>query len=129
VIPAAARLRRHFAARLRDSGRAAEALHELRQVHETFARLGAGRELAKTREQMRELGARPPSRGDDAHGGLTAREAEIARLVADRKSNKTIAKTLDISPRTVTTHLSNIFRKLEIGSRGELVDVVRRSRG
>jgi tetratricopeptide (TPR) repeat protein len=33
------------------------------------------------------------------------------------QSNKTIAKTLAISPRTVTTHLSNIFRKLEIGSR------------
>jgi DNA-binding CsgD family transcriptional regulator len=125
VIPAAARLRRHFAARLRDSGRTDEALRELRQLHEVFARLGAERELAKTREQLRELGARPPSRGDAAHGGLTAREAEIARLVAARQSNKTIAKTLDISPRTVTTHLSNIFRKLEIGSRGELADVVR----
>ncbi|HEX8452468.1 MAG TPA: AAA family ATPase [Longimicrobium sp.] len=127
VIPAAARLRRHFAARLRDSGRTDEALQELRRVHEVFVRLGAERELAKTREQIRELGARPPSRGEVASGaaGLTAREAEIARLVAARKSNKTIAKTLDISPRTVTTHLSNIFRKLEIGSRGELVDVVR----
>jgi DNA-binding CsgD family transcriptional regulator len=124
VIPAAARLRRHFAARLRDSGRTDEALRELRQLHEVFARLGAERELAKTREQLRELGARPPSRGDAAQGGLTSREAEIARLVAARQSNKTIAKTLDISPRTVTTHLSNIFRKLEIGSRGELADVV-----
>ncbi|HLL82946.1 MAG TPA: LuxR C-terminal-related transcriptional regulator, partial [Longimicrobium sp.] len=127
VIPAAARLRRHFAARLRDSGRPDEALQELRRVHEVFVRLGAEGELAKTREQIRELGARPPARGEVASGaaGLTAREAEIARLVADRKSNKTIARVLDISPRTVTTHLSNIFRKLEIGSRGELVDVVR----
>ncbi|CAA9298623.1 MAG: hypothetical protein AVDCRST_MAG68-170 [uncultured Gemmatimonadetes bacterium] len=128
VLPAAARLRRHFAARLRDSGRTEEALRELRQVHEVFARIGAERELAKTREQLRELGVRPPARGDAAHGGLTAREAEIARLVAARQSNKNIARTLAISPRTVTTHLSNIFRKLEIGSRGELVDVVRQGR-
>jgi DNA-binding CsgD family transcriptional regulator len=125
VLPAAARLRRHFAARLRDSGRTDEALRELRQVHEVFARIGAERELAKTREQLRELGVRPPARGESGSGGLTSREAEIARLVAARQSNKTIARTLAISPRTVTTHLSNIFRKLEIGSRGELVDVVR----
>ena len=52
--------------------------------------------------------------------GLTGRELEIVRLVADRKSNKSIAKELEISPRTVTTHLSNIFQKLDIGSRSEL---------
>ena len=46
-------------------------------------------------------------------------------MVADRKSNKAIGKALDISPRTVSTHLSNIFRKLNVASRGELVDYVR----
>jgi DNA-binding CsgD family transcriptional regulator/tetratricopeptide (TPR) repeat protein len=128
VLPAAARLRRHFAARLRDSGRTAEALHELRQVHDIFVRLGAERELAKTREQIRELGARPPPRAEPgaATGILTAREAEIARLLAARSSSKAIARTLGISARTVTTHLSNIFRKLGIRSRGELIDLVRR---
>jgi DNA-binding CsgD family transcriptional regulator len=45
--------------------------------------------------------------------------------VAEHRSNKTIAKLLDISPRTVSTHLSNIFSKLEIGSRGELADFFR----
>jgi DNA-binding CsgD family transcriptional regulator len=57
--------------------------------------------------------------------GLTAREFEIARLVGARKSNKAIARTLGISPRTVGTHLSNIFRKLEVGTRVELGDRVR----
>ena len=47
---------------------------------------------------------------------------EIIRLVALRKSNKAIGRALSISPRTVTTHLSNIYRKLAISSRGELAD-------
>lgn len=127
VAPDAARLRRHFAARLRDQGERDEAIRELRHVHAVFARMGAERELSKTREQIRELGARPPTR-EAAPGaaGLSSRELEIARLVAARKSNKTIARQLDISPRTVSTHLSNIFRKLEVGSRSELADVIRR---
>jgi DNA-binding NarL/FixJ family response regulator len=45
--------------------------------------------------------------------------------VARRKSNKAIAKELGISPRTVSTHLSNAFQKLGIASRGELADYAR----
>ena len=58
-------------------------------------------------------------------GSLTARELEIARLVARRLSNKEIARDLDISARTVSTHLSNIFVKLRVDSRGALTDVLR----
>ena len=57
--------------------------------------------------------------------GLSPRELEIARLVVGRKSNKAIAKKLGISPRTVSTHLSNVFQKLNLTSRGELADYVR----
>jgi DNA-binding CsgD family transcriptional regulator len=46
-------------------------------------------------------------------------------MVMARKSNKAISRALGISPRTVSTHLSNIFRKLEITTRGELADYVR----
>jgi DNA-binding CsgD family transcriptional regulator/tetratricopeptide (TPR) repeat protein len=126
AVPDAARLRRHFAARLRDQGEREQALRELRHVHEVFLRLGARRELAKTREQIRELGARPPVRERGAGAeGLSSRELEIARMVAERKSNKAIGRELDISTRTVGTHLSNIFRKLGISSRVELSDFVR----
>ena len=51
---------------------------------------------------------------------VTGREVEIIRLIALRKSNKAIGQALGISPRTVTTHLSNIYRELAISSRGEL---------
>jgi DNA-binding CsgD family transcriptional regulator len=123
----AARLRRLVARALLDAGDEDAATIELRKAHEIFVRLGADREMRATRDQLRAIGARMPStrRSDEESGVLSAREAEIARLVAARKSNKEIATALDISPRTVSTHLSNIFQKLGVGSRGELTDRVR----
>ena len=126
VTPDAARLRRHLAARLRDHGQRDEALRELRHLHEVFSQLGAAGELSKTREQMRELGARPPTR-ETAPGlaGLSAREIQIGRLLSAHRTNKSIARQLDISPRTVGTHLTNIFRKLKVDSRAAVEDVFR----
>jgi DNA-binding CsgD family transcriptional regulator len=130
AVPDAARLRRHFAARLRDYGQREAALKQLRDIHEVFVRLGAERELAKTRDQIRELGARPPLREvSRGIGGLSGREVEIASLAAKGKTNKAIARILGISPRTVSTHLSNIFAKIEVESRGELAEYVRQLEG
>ena len=56
---------------------------------------------------------------------IAGREREIARLVAARRSNKEIGAALGISSRTVSTHLSNVFAKLGVASRGELTDRVR----
>jgi DNA-binding NarL/FixJ family response regulator len=86
--------------------------------------LGAEVELEKTRGMFRELDARPPRRAPVGEGDLSSRELEIARLVEGRKSNKAIARALSISPRTVSTHLSNIYQKLGITSRGELANYV-----
>jgi DNA-binding CsgD family transcriptional regulator len=84
-------------------------------------------ELTQTRDLIRELGLRPPPRAPHAGiGSLTGREVDVARLAATRKSNKEIAAALNISPRTVSTHLSSIFLKLEVGSRGELADLARK---
>ena len=126
MIYDAARLRRQLAGRLADLGKRDAALEELRRVHDVFQRIGAKPELKKTRGMFRELDTRPPStsQGKGAEA-LSQRELEIARLVARRKSNKAIAKALGISPRTVSTHLSNAFQKLEIASRGELADYAR----
>ena len=56
---------------------------------------------------------------------LSGREAEVARLVAEGLSNVAVAERLFISPRTVTTHLERIYRRLDIGSRAELTRYVR----
>ena len=127
-VPDAARVRRQLARALMETGDREGATRELRRAHEVFAHLGAMPELDATREQLRELGARPPVRSPvSGAAGLTGRELEIVQLVAERRSNKEIGAALDISSRTVSTHLSNIFGKLGVGSRGELADYARKA--
>lgn len=55
--------------------------------------------------------------GDAAMECLTPRELEVARMVHKGGNNKSIARKLDISERTVKAHLSSIFRKLNIENR------------
>jgi DNA-binding NarL/FixJ family response regulator len=50
-------------------------------------------------------------------GGLSAREAEVLRLVARGLTNTRVAQELYISPRTVDRHLNSIYRKLGVSSR------------
>ena len=122
----ASRIRRALAQALTESGNREGALQELRLAHDRFARLGAAGELENVRNEMRKLGSRPPPRTvSEGMAGLTGRELEIARMVAQRKSNKDIGSALDISARTVSTHLSNIFGKVGVASRGELADFIR----
>jgi DNA-binding NarL/FixJ family response regulator len=52
-------------------------------------------------------------------GGLTQREVEVLRLVAEGLSNKEIAQTLRVVVRTVEFHVGNILRKLGVASRVE----------
>ena len=67
--------------------------------------------------------ARHSSAGKEPRSGLdlNPRELEVLKLTAKGLLNKEIAKELNISQRTVQAHLSNIFSKLEVGSRSEAV--------
>jgi non-specific serine/threonine protein kinase len=58
-----------------------------------------------------------PDRRQPLPGGLSRREAEVARLVAAGKTSREIAVELVVSERTVTTHLDHIFAKLGVSSR------------
>jgi len=62
--------------------------------------------------------SRPPE--DDEAWPLTAREREIALLIAQGKSNKQIASDLVISPRTAEGHVQNILAKLGFTSRSQI---------
>jgi DNA-binding CsgD family transcriptional regulator len=80
------------------------------------------------------LGARPhrrtrPGRRDAGAGidALTGRELEVARLVVDRKTNAQIAAELYLSPKTVETHMRNLFHKLSVSSRVEVARVIERA--
>lgn len=81
-------------------------------------------ELEGALATFRELGAAPAAAEVERllapatlPAGLTAREAEVLRLVAAGRSNAAIAAELVLSEKTVARHLSNIFTKLGVGSR------------
>ncbi|GAA4429895.1 hypothetical protein GCM10023169_32680 [Georgenia halophila] len=81
-------------------------------------------ELTQAREAFTALGARPAERAVAGllgelrpPGGLSPREAEVLRLVAAGRTNPEIAAALVLSEKTVARHLSNIFTKLDVGSR------------
>jgi len=126
--PWAARIRHRIGRALLVMGEREEGMRELRKAHDVLARLGHTDALDLAREDLRGIGVRPPPRSvATGAAGLTGRELEIARMVATRKSNKEIGGALRISARTVSTHLSNIFAKLSLGSRGELADFIRQN--
>jgi ATP/maltotriose-dependent transcriptional regulator MalT len=68
---------------------------------------------ARARKALKELGARAP---EARVGGLSAREAEVLRLVAGGLSNDDIARKLVLSVRTVERHVANIY--IKIGASG-----------
>ena len=49
--------------------------------------------------------------------GISQRELEVLELLAAGRSNKEIAKRLDVSPNTVKTHVAKLFGKLSVGRR------------
>lgn len=51
----------------------------------------------------------------------TKRECEVLQLLAEGKSNRTIAKELNISEKTVKNHISNLFRKMNVNDRTHAV--------
>ena len=57
---------------------------------------------------------------DDAPGGLTRREVEVARLVARGKTNREMAEQFVLSERTIETHVQHILTKLGFTSRSEI---------
>ena len=105
---------------LRRTNRRADARWELNVAHEMFSRIGmegfaerAGRELTAT-------GGAVPVRNVETRPGLTAQEAQIARLAGDGLTNPEIGAKLFLSARTVEWHLRKVFTKLGVSSRGQL---------
>jgi len=86
----------------------------------------AGRGLAPDSAitEARELVAAvrdPAARKPRTVHGLSPREAEVLRLLAAGRSNGEIAGVLFVSPRTVSTHVTNLYGKLGVASRAEAI--------
>jgi ATP/maltotriose-dependent transcriptional regulator MalT len=105
----AARARTLCGLALRAAGDEDDARLELRGALSALERLGAVGDAVKTSDLLADPGALPR--------GLTAREAEVLRLVAAGKTNRDIAVELVISEHTVARHLQNMFVKLDVSSR------------
>ena len=89
-------------------------------AHEMFVRMRMQAFADRAAAELRAAGEPVRTARPESPGVLTAQEAQIARLVADRLSNAEIAARLFISPRTVEWHLSKVFAKLQVTSRRQL---------
>lgn len=106
---------------LRRERRRVEARPHLRIAVETFERLGAPLWAERARTELRATGQTARRRDPSTLDQLTPHELRIVRAVAHGLTNRDIAGQLFISPRTVDYHLRNVFGKLEISSRAELM--------
>jgi DNA-binding CsgD family transcriptional regulator len=100
-------------------GRRAAAERTLRSVLRQFSFLGAWAYTALTLRASEDAGLSldAPS---EALGDLTRAERAVVTLVCQGQSNREIAERLVLSTKTVEFHLTNVFRKLDVSSRGEL---------
>jgi DNA-binding NarL/FixJ family response regulator len=129
--PIEAALSRTLAGRaLARAGHTERAIAELQRAAAELDACGALRYRDEAERELGKLGhrnhrrTRPGRTGATGMESLTERELQVARLVVDRKTNPEIAAELFLSPKTVQTHLSHIFRKMDVGSRVALARVV-----
>lgn len=99
------------------TGDSSEARRLLQEVREICERLGANRSL----ERVHELEKRLPRATSGNPAGLSVREVEVLRLVAQGLTNVEIGEQLYLSPRTVAQHLRSVYNKLGVNSRAAAV--------
>ncbi|NBF00631.1 response regulator transcription factor, partial [Nonomuraea sp. KC401] len=106
---------------LRRDRRPGAARNHLHTALETFERHGARLWTAQARTELRASGDPVRPTRQAIPGQLTAQQLRIARMVAEGATNKEVAERLFLSRRTVEHHLRNIFDRLGVRSRVELV--------
>jgi DNA-binding CsgD family transcriptional regulator/tetratricopeptide (TPR) repeat protein len=107
-----------------------------REALPAFIRRGDDKLAAGCRDVLRRAGAPVPrqGRGDTpvpdqlSRCGVTSREMDVLRLVAQGMSNADIARRLVLSPRTVETHVANLLAKTGVDGRAGLTALVNRLR-
>ena len=120
-----ARARIELARALAALGRVDAAVMEAQRAIDVLTELKAELEISRARRLIESLtgdgaGTEPPPR-PRSDSGLTARELEVLRLVANGLTNQAIAEKLFVSDHTVHRHLANILNKLSVSSRAAAV--------
>jgi ATP/maltotriose-dependent transcriptional regulator MalT len=105
------------------------AITELEYAERTLFEAGALREADAAAQELRRLGRRGSRRARGAarargSAALSAREQEVATLVAAGKRNREVAAALFLSEKTVESHLARIYDKLGVRSRAALATIL-----
>jgi DNA-binding CsgD family transcriptional regulator len=119
-----ARIQLYYGERLRRGKTPARARHHLALAAETFQRLGAAPWADRAGRELRACGSPIRTACRPEAAVLTPQQREIALLAAAGLSNKQIGERLFLSPRTVSTHLYQLFPKLGVASRAALRDAL-----
>jgi DNA-binding CsgD family transcriptional regulator len=119
-----ARIQLAFGERLRRMKATVAARAQLTAALDTFQRLGAAPWAARAGGELRATGLTIGQPAGTGPASLTPQQREIATLAAAGLTNKQIAERLYLSPRTVATHLHQVFPKLGITSRAALRDAL-----
>jgi DNA-binding CsgD family transcriptional regulator len=112
-------------AALRRANRRAAAREPLRRALDVADGCGARPLADRARHELRAAGGRPRRPRTSGAEALTASERRIATMAADGLSNPEIAQSLFVTTKTVESHLSNAYRKLDIAGRTELGNALR----
>lgn len=107
-------------AALRRCGRLAAAREPLRVALHHADAGGATMLAERARAELVAAGARPRRAALSGRDALTAAERRVAALAAEGRTNRQIAQALFVTQRTVETHLTHAFAKLDVSSRDEL---------
>ena len=121
-----ARARLTYGEWLRRENRRVDAREQLRLAFEAFTSMGAHAFGERARRELGATGEKVRKRDDSTRVDLTPQEEEIAQLARERRSNPEIGAQLFLSARTVEWHLRKVFAKLEIRSRRELDEALKR---
>jgi len=111
---------------LRRENRRIDARAQLRSAFDALASMGAEAFAERARRELQATGEKVRKRDDDTRADLTPQEEEIARLADEGRTNQEIGAQLFIGRRTVEWHLSKVFAKLDINSRRELEQALRK---
>jgi DNA-binding CsgD family transcriptional regulator len=109
---------------LRRERRRREAREQLRTALELFTSMGIEGFADRARRELLATGEHARKRNVETRDDLTPQEARIARLARDGLSNGEIGARLFISQSTVAYHLRNIFSKLHLASRHQLIHAI-----
>ncbi|MER6128541.1 AAA family ATPase [Streptomyces sp. NPDC001795] len=109
---------------LRRQLRSSRARPWLAAALETFSRLGAEPWTSRALAELRATGIRQSPGAPDSLPALTPQQKQIVRLAARGLTNREIGERLQLSPRTVGSHLYRSFPKLGVTARSQLRDVI-----